>query len=334
MSLPQFIQDVIYSQRVYVAPTFFKKAGVVLPRWNYYTSFTDAVISYNFLTGKSTLQPPAAAGAVPFNSNSAETIGINIDIFLPWMGSWYPCSYKYFREKATNTFAVIRFTKTDGSGPYFAAYSPAYMGVSATVAYPDGPGQQQALDDLYRECALLKYRYNALAAFNNKIRSLPQTPVTVAIAAQAQVKMVQMAAEMGTIQGVQFYYNKDGKIGFLPLLLIGAVVIFAGVTGWTVYKIIQEKEKTARINASYDVARWVDEKIIEVNASQGMTPQQKAAAIKDLRNTKDAALTVAENSTKENKGLFGNIASIVQWGVIGIITVTLIKASEKRTANA
>ena len=331
MSLPSFIDGLIYSARNYVAPTFFKKAGSSIPRWNYYSTFQRALNAYNYLTGRSSQDEPNAAGSINFTISGNETAGINCDFYVLYQGAWYPAAYKFFRTMNVST-CIVRFYTKSGSGPYYAVYDARFFGASATVTYIQGQEQQQALDELYREMALLKYRYNGLVSFINLLETRGGSP---GILQQARTMQAQMSAQISTIQGVQIFYNKNGMIGLVPLLLIGAIVILAGATAWTVSKIITEKEKTKRINDAFDVARWVDQKMIEVSADPNLSSSEKNKMLNELNETKKAALSIANKSTKSDKGLFDNLADIVKWGVVGLIVYKgLDLAKSKQTANA
>lgn len=305
-----------YSERAYVAPTVFLKAGANMPRWNFYNSLDTARKQYFYALGLSATQP-GSAGAVSFTGTAAQTFGINVDFYRNVGVAFYPVSYESIKSNMPQLY-VIRFYDTNGAGPYYAVINSKYFGISATVVYPEGEEQKQQLDLFYREVALLKYRYNSLAAFLNQLAKKELNNKEQQIFNEGLLLLQNLSNQIRNIRGIEIYYSQNGTIGIAPILLIAIIAILAGATAWSVSEIFAEKEKTKRINDSYDLQKWVAAKKAEVAANSAISSSDKQSIYKTLDAAASQAQAVAKASLQDDSFL-GNIKSIVKWGVVGLL---------------
>ena len=314
-------------QKGYVAPTVFllqgKNAG---SGWNYYNSLTDAFEKCKYLLrlGGSNIPP---AGFVPLKKDgTAQTIGINVDFYFA-VNKDKLVNLGYKARKFANTlsnpvFCILRFYKTDGTGPFYTVYDPRYMGASATPVSSYSADKISAIDRLNREVALVKAKHNVLASYLNALAVKKLTPVEQQIFNEGSLRLQTMRAEIQQINGIEIYYSKDGTIGFIVLPLIAWLIVGAAVVGWAVSKIVEQYQKTARLNASYDAQKWVsDQKIkIEREVTKGtLTKDQAAALTNDLDKLNANAQKNAEESAKNVPGMFGDIANVVKWAAIALV---------------
>lgn len=324
--------EVLFSERDYLAPTVYKKAGIgIISGWNYYGTVNEAIVKYKYLNnlpGGANVTPEGSIKFLP--DTTAQTLGINVDFYILSGGKWVPATYKYLRGLLTLPPIVFRFYTTQGAGPYYAIYDSASFGMSATSIQSASPEKIAALDSFYREVQLLKYRYNSLAAFLNDLSKRVLTSQEQQIYNEGVLKLQNLQAQINTIKGIEIVYSQNGQIVGLPILLIIAVIaILAAATAWTITTIISMKEKTRQINDSYQLQQWVADKKIQVAqlAQAGTISQADANKINgNLDSAAASAEKVAENASKPGTSIFGDIASIVKWGAIGFIAMEGFKA--------
>lgn len=338
--MPVIIDDRPYSDRGYLAPTVYRLQGSTLSNWNYYRTKEDAINKLLYLTGQGGANV-SAIGNKSFPANGqAITFGINVDFYLKIIGIWMPIGYKYLRDNfarlASNV--VYSFYGTDGSGPYWAILNPQYFGIAATTTSETSLEKLAALDSFQRETTLMKYRYNALAGFLNDLAKRILTPTEQQVFNEGSLLINNMRAEISQVEGLSITYTKEGAIGLPVFLIIGIIAILASATAWTVSRIYTEKEKTRRINESYNLTMWVANKKTEVAqlATAGTITQQQAA---DINKTLDKAAIVADKvakeSAKNDPGIFTEIGTIVKWGVFGMIVYFGGKLlMQNKTSNA
>lgn len=315
------VDEGFYSERDYVAPTVFKKAGLGASNYNYYGTVNEAIVKYKYLNNIAGGANIAPEGYVSFSGTGAQTFGINCDFFMLSNGKWVMTTYKYLRAVATLPPIIFRFYTREGAGAFYAIYDKTSFGMSATSIDSVSAEKLNALDGFYREVQLLKYRYNNLAAFANDLskRTLSQTEQR--IFNETVLKLQNMQAQMTTIKGIEISFNSSGVVGVIPFLIIAIILIVAAASAWTIISIVEMKEKTKRINDSYDLSQWVATKKQEI-AQQvqagAITPEQASAINKTLDNATDTANQVAANSSKPG-GLISELTSLVKWGVLGLI---------------
>jgi hypothetical protein len=341
--MPAFPSEGLPSQRDYVAPTVFKKNGIgITTGWNYYGTLGEAIVKWKFLNNKPGGSDVAPEGTINFQPNtSAQTAGINVDFYiLQSDGRWYLTNYKYLRGLVSYPSMIYRFYTIDGVGPYWAIFDPARFGIAATSIDSVSPDKLAALDDFYRELALLKYRYNSLAGFMNGLSLQTLSPQEQQIYNEGTLKLQQMAEQMKLIKGIEISFTDKGAVvGVLPILLIIAIIaILAAATAWTITEITSMKERTRQINDAFQLNQWVADKKTQLATmvTSGQITQDQAT---DINHTLDKAQIVAnkvaDNASKtDSPGLFGEITGLVKWGIIGFVVVEGFKLfKENRNAR-
>lgn len=337
--MPVIIDDRTFSERGYLAPTVYRLAGGP-NNWNYYRTKEDAINKWLYLNNQGGVNVPAYSYYRFTPDGQAQTFGINVDFYYKVSGfGWLPLSYSYIRQNYSRLAngLVFRFYLTDGSGPYWAIMNSAYFGIAATVTSETNPDKIAALDSFQREITLMKYRYNNLAAFLNDLSKRVLKPTEQQIFNQGVLLLNNMRSEISQIDGIEITFTKEGTIGLPVFLIIGVIAILASATAWTVSTIYTEKEKTRRINESYELTRWVTSKKVEVAqlATAGTITQSQAADInKTLDNATAVANKVAKDSSKPSTGLFGDITNLIKWGVYGVLAWTGYKiVTQNKPAN-
>lgn len=334
-----------FSERDYLAPTVYKKSGVLLSSsWNYYNSLADAVNKYWYLNNRGSTNP-APVGSVTFlPDTTAQTMGINCDFYIFQDNKWQLTTYKYLRGLASYPPMVFRFITREGNGPYYAIFDPKTFGLSATAIDSVSSEKLTALDGFYREVQLMKYRYNSLAGFLNTLAQKPLTPTEQTIFNQGVLKLQNMGAQMQTLKGIEISFttsgavlNGFGRVGIIPFVIIAIVAILAAATAWTITAIIDMQQRTKQINDTYELNKWVAQKKTEIAAqvnSGTMTPQQAQEVYKTLDSATDSANKIAANASSST-GIFGEVTGLVKWGLLGYVVVMgmgLLKKNKTATA--
>lgn len=320
-----------FSQRDYIAPSCYLRADRYISNWNYYSTFEDCRDKDLYLRNQGGRNVPAAGNIAFVNNQRAQTLGINVDFWILQGGLWMLTSYKHIRSIISSMPpCIMRMYTPQGNGPYFSIFNNNYFGLSAAVLTDYDPSKIQALDSFYREVQLAKYRFNEFVGFLNYLAKKPiLTQVEAKIYNQGLTMLQSFQREMLTIKNIDIGWSQGAKIGALPILAIIAIVaVLAGAAGWTVQQIISEKEKTKRINDAYQMNQWVADKKIEVGqlAESGQISSSDAANInKTLDKAAETANNVAVQSTKNEKGLFGEIGDIVKWAAVGLVGYMLVK---------
>jgi hypothetical protein len=334
------LDDGLYSVRGYIAPTVFKKSGIQINAGvNYYSDLLYAVSKYYFLTnqGGENIDP---SGQVMFEPNTnPQTLGINVDFYTIANNAWQWSSYDYIKGLFTWPPMVFRFYSTAGDGPFYAIFDPAYMQISATAVDTVTADQLAALDGLYREKELLKYRYNSVAGFLNSLAQKILTPTEQQIYNEGNLRLQAMSNQMGGLQGIEFTYTSTGAvIGVIPVLLIlGIVAILAVVASWTIQQVVDLQQKTKQINDSYELNEWVATKKEEIaqQVQAGKISQADADSInKNLDSAANSANIIATKAAEKSSSLLGSLGTILQWGVIGYVafkTVPLLTEKLKKS---
>jgi hypothetical protein len=322
------------SARGYIAPTFYLRAGKYVSGYNYYGSMQQAVSKYAYLQGWSGGQNVAPAGSVIFSQNgAAQTIGINCDLYIYKDGSWQLSSYGYLRGLSTWPPIIVKAYLTNGTGPFYFIYSHELFGLSATVTKDLPPEKVAALDEFWRELQLLQHRYNSFVGFLNYLGKRELNNVEKQILNDGLLLLDGLNNEISRVPGIELFFTDRQTVGAIPVLLVLAgVALLGGTAAWTVASIQQEREKTKRINDAYDLHRWVAERQIEVSrlAAEGKISNAAADNInKTLANAASSATKVADQAAKNSGGLFGDLASIVKYGVLGVAGIALFSYLKK-----
>lgn len=315
--------DKPYSQRSYLAPTVYLDASKYVSNWLYYASFEQARLKWLYLRGNADGSASVPAGVITFQNNrTAQTLGINCDFYMLKDGTWQLTSYGYLRT-LTGTWPPIiyRFFTVDGAGPYYAILDRYYFGLSASAIDEVSADKLAALDALYREVQLMKYRYNSLVGFLNSMAARELNSVEQRIFNEGLLLLNSLQRDMQSVRGIEVAYQKGSTVGIPVIAIIVIIAILAGATAWSVTAVNIEKEKTKQINDSYELQKWVANRKIEV-AQLAERGEISAVSADSINRTLDAAARsaqqVAQDAAKD-KGIFGNIATILQWGVIGYL---------------
>lgn len=321
-----------YRGRNYIAPTVFLRAGQRLATLNYYSSLDAAVKKYLYLSNMAGGSNSSPSGTLTLSdSGYAETIGINCDFFALINGSWQFVSYAYLKNLTTWPPIIFRFLQGQTSVISYAIYSHGLMGLSATKVADYSSDKIDALDSYFREVKLLELRYNTLASFLNLLASGPMDGFLAATYKQGESMLNSLRRDLDQ-STVLYYQMSTAKIGVPVLLLIAGIAIFSTAAAWSVSTILQEVEKTKRINESYDLQKWVADRKIDVGrmVTNGELSQSEANQIKkSLDATAENAGRIAENSAKKNKGFFAGLNSTLMLILAGGASYYFITKSKK-----
>jgi large-conductance mechanosensitive channel len=332
-NMPVIYDDGSFTNRDYLAPTVYKKAGIQINAGvNYYDNLAYAVTKYYFLTnnGGADVDP---AGQITFEPNdTAQTIGINVDFYGydSENSQWQIVSYGYLKGLIFSLPpTVFRFYAVDGSGPFYAILDPSYMGISATSISSVDPSRLLALDALYREVQLMKYKYNALAGFLNTLAQNTLNPFEQQIFNEGVLQLQSLQAQMGNLQGIEITYTGKGAvIGLIPFLIIAIVAILAVATAWTIATINEQTQKTKQINDSFQLEEWVGSKKQELAAqvTAGTITQAQADDInKYLDGAASAANKIATTAAKNSEGTLQALGNIIKWAGITFLGFKLFQ---------
>jgi len=320
----------------YVAPTVFIYNNKTQTSWNYYNSLSEAFqkLKYIFSQPVNNVSP---AGSVPFKKDgTSQTFGINVDFYFAVSpNNLVNMSYaaaKVAYNLPDKYYGVVRFYKTDGTGPFYSVFDPSVFNIAATAVGSYNSDKIAALDKFHRECALLKVKYNSLSIFLNTLASKNMNAVEQRIYSEGLSKLNAMESEMNTIKGIEFYKSKDGQIGFIQIPIIAWIVIGSIAAAWAVNNILTEYNKTARINAAYDVQKWVSEQQLKISQevkAGSITKEQGDNLFKNLGQIAAGAIKNAEQASKPSGGLLSNIGDIVKWAAIGMGIVLIAGVASK-----
>ena len=336
MSLPLYIAAVENARRQYfVAPTVFRN-GNTPTTYNYYRTWDKAVARYKELVNGSA-QVTRADGSYTFPGSGPQTLAINVDFYVPLAGKFYPILYEGMKTNYSEIKNFIaRGYLPNGAGPFYFIPNNSQFAISAT-GIQTTPDKIAELDAWYREMARLKYTYNALAAFLNEMSRRQLSPAEQQIFNEGILRLQNLGAAMRSIKGAEFIYNESGRVGIAPILLLAIVAITAGAVAWTVTEIATEREKTRRINESYEITRWLTAKKAEVAAmaeAGQISQEDKRRIFAGIDASLGAAQDVARQTAKPDQGIFDNLANIVKWGVLGLLGYSIIQTIGKKNERA
>lgn len=307
-----------FSQRAYLAPTVFRLAAAGITNYNYYATRDDAFKKALFLLGKggANITP---AGSVAFtNAATAQTFGINADFYILLPTGWTVIPYAVLKSVKNWTGVVVKFYKTNAAGPFYAILDSRYFGLSASTIASVPANKIAALDDFHRELQILKVKYNTLSEYLTTL-----SKKTSLNAAQQQsfneglLLLNSMKEQIRTIQGVEFTYNVNGQvsIGIIPIIyIIVAAVIVAAAAAWTIDRVTTERNKTARINAAFNMQQWISEQKLKIAAAARAGTISQASAdqmTNDLTAAQKKAEQVAADASKETEGVLDKVQNLV-----------------------
>lgn len=347
--LKTLLEDVALSLKAkgYIAPTVFFQSGKTIsePGWAYYKSLNDAFLKLKYLFKDPAGQNIRPEGSIPIAKNkTAQTIGYNADFYFAVNpASVVSLGYKAIKFSVTqsaNIYAIFSFYKQNGSGPYYAIFDPKYLGAAAMPVTSLSADKISAIDKFTREALVLKARHNTLVDYIGTLAQKPQTPALKKVLTESVSKLQAMRAGIQSIEGIKVYYSNDGRIGNpLGLGYLGWIVIGGVLAAWAVPKIIEQFEKTKRLNASFDVQKFV----IDNNAF--LAQEYKAGRISKAeydqliainQQALDAAIKAAATAVAPSKSMFGEVGDIVKWVAIGLgvfaLSGAIGKSSNKKSS--
>lgn len=326
--MPVIVFGEDFSSVGYVAPTVILKKGGSIASWNYYASLTEAMAAFI------DPDPVRVAGTIYFANNGLpQTMGINVDFYTIINNKWAAVNYEWIKNNPGAT-GVIRFFDTRGDGAFYTFWNPYYFSASATVLNDYPPEKIAALDSFYREVALVKYRYNALVGFLNNLSQRQLNAKEQQVFNEGLLRLQAMSNQLNNVDGLEINYSSTGAVGLPIILIIVIILILASATAWTISSIIEEKEKTKRINDSFELQKFVADKKTEVAAAvtAGTLTQSQADSInRTLDEAASAGIRVADKSTEKSGSVFGEIGTIVKWGVLGFLAIEGIKLLKPST---
>lgn len=322
--MPALIPNEDFSQQGYVAPSVYLRGDRYISNYNYYHSMQGCIDKYNYLAKQGGANTTPAGIRSFVNNQTPQTFGINCDFYVLQAGVWVLASYAWLKSnwgKSSFPPCVFSFISVEGSGMYWAILDRYYFSVSATAIKNFDPAKLSELDLFYREVQVMKYRYNTFVGFLNTLSQRQLNSVEQRIFNEGMLLITTLGNEMKTVRGLNIIYQSGGKIGNPVLLIIAIIAVLSAATAWTISSIVQEKERTKRINDAYDLNKWVVAKKVEIAQAveRGDISQQSANGI---NNTLDGAAAlgnkIAESAAKD-KTTLGNVAEILKWGAIGYI---------------
>lgn len=331
------VPDIDFQELGYIAPTVYLRGDRYISNYNYYATLDGAINKWKFLNNKGGSSTVPAGIKYFSNNQTAQTFGINCDFYVLVGGAWSLTNYLWIKQNINSLPpCVFRFVTTDGGGTYYAIFDKYYFGVSATSVKEVDPQKLAALDGFFREAQILKYRYNAFVGFLNTLAVRELNSVEQRIYNEGLLMLNQLSQQINTVRSIAISYGQQPVIGFPVLLIIIIVAILSAATAWTVTAVTSEKEKTKRINDSYDLTKWIATKKQEIalQVSSGQISQQSANGINStLDNAAAVANNVATNAAKSKTSL-GSIADIAKWGVVGYLAYLFFNRSKQKRINA
>lgn len=335
--MPVLVNDTDFSTQGYVAPTVFLKADKYLSNYNYYGTLQAAIDKYLYLANKGGRNSPPVGIKTFINNNTAQTLGINCDFYAYVDNVWQLVSYSWLKTRSVFPPVVFRFMATDGGGTYYAIFDGYYFGLSAISITNVDPAKLTELDLFWREVQVMKYRYNSFVGFLNTLSQKELNSIEQRVFNEGLLLLNNLSNQMQQVRGITIIYDSSGKVGLPVMVLIALVVVLSVAAAWTVNSIAAERERTRRINDSYDLNKWIIEKKQEIGmqVSSGQISQQSANDILvSLDQAANVANKIATDAAKPKTGLFGDIANVLKWAAIGYIGFMVVKSTnKKRVAN-
>lgn len=314
-------------RRGYVAPTVYKLATSPITALNYYRTIDDAIFKLKYLQKKPGGKNVSPAGSVKLqNTRTAQTIGINVDFYLP-DNNLGPIAQPYTAVKqkfaaAGNVYMPFKFYKTDGSGPFFAILASSDMGIAATVTAKLSPEKIEAFDKLTREITLLRINYNALASFLNDLSKKKLNKTQQQIFNEGILRLQEYREDIRSIKDVDFVFGKNNQVSGIGILPVVAWLIFgiasALIAAWAVTKIAAKWSEVAKIRSDNDTVTFLTDAKIRIAENPNISAQDKTKLLADIDKSitkvEDHKNTVEENAAKPDT--IQQLISLAKWGLI------------------
>jgi hypothetical protein len=320
---------------LYVAPTFYRPANSSLLNYGYFATLEIAQKQAEFLMGKAGSKQQNAAGLIKFTSQqTAQTAGINVDfyMYIPIIG-WMYIPYEFIRTISykSNFFAVLRFYKTDASGPFYTLIGPEPFRLTATSVGSIAPAKMAAYDALYRELAILKAKHNTLVNYLKDLAALPVTPARQKVLNEGILLLNSMQNQMRSIKGVEWNFTNEGAvngIGVIPLIGYAVFVIIAGIFALSAVAIADRVKSVMIVNSNNDLIKWA------VNKKQELAEALKAGKISQAEYNQQVAelnkiIGAAADQNQDivdKPGALESFGDMAKTGLYALLAVLAFKA--------
>lgn len=331
-----------FSQKGYLAPTFYRVASSGVKSYNYYNSLQDAYDKFRYIvkTGGKNIAP---AGSIALNKTGHTTMGINADFWIikeavPVYADYLQVKDLYRQADAQKIakYFLARFYKTNGSGAYYAILQTKDFGIAAEKVSAISEEKLKALDQLHREVQLAKYKYNTLAEFLNQLSKRRLNNAEQQMFNEGILMLNNYERELRSFPAAKFTWAANGQvvsgIGLAPIVYVAIAVVLALVYGYAVNQITAMFTRLRAINEAYDMQKWQQEyqlKISQEEQAGHISPRNA----QQLMNTSHQALTAAQNNAAlitteaaSNKGsFFDEIKNLMLIGGGILIATQLLK---------
>ena len=240
--------------------------------------------------------------------------------------------YELLRKKYSEpgTFIIpYRFYKNDGSGPFYSILLNNDFGISATLLKNVPSAKVAELDKFHRELQLLKVKYNTLSLYLTDLSKKQLKPVQQQSFNEGSLMLNNLREEMRKIKGVDVTYTSSGQIGEpITLLTILLISIIAAAISWTVITITQEVAKVKKINAAFDMQKWISDqklKLATAKTAGAITQGDYNEQIKSLDKAAELAGSVVTANSKGEPGIFDKIQNLLLIGLGGYAFIQFTK---------
>jgi|CXWL01.1.fsa_nt_gi hypothetical protein len=319
------------AKRGYVSPSVFKIKGAAAKSVKYFDSHTKALNQLKFNRGAGG-KVETSAGFIPFEKSAQhETIGINVQFYLAISDSktvQIPYSIvKYIIENKIAAAILFGFYRTNGKGAFFAILEN-WMGIAATKVSSYSPDKVAAMERLYNEANLLKAEFNTLVAFATMLSKKELDLQGQKLFNQAMLRIQSMQAQMLQLKDVSIIFNKDGKISGIGIAPVVIVIIAAVIIAPKLLELIDRmNERSAQIKKIREENGVL--KFVADSKNKNFQDYNKKIITKDqldnlnkgldeMAKTATGVIT-ANAATPKATSLFGEVGTIVKWGIVGLL---------------
>lgn len=328
------------SQIGYILPTVYRYASASdYTAQLYYKKFEEAYKIVLLASGVKNIIQPSPAGYIKFtNKPVAQTLGINVDFYVHIPGIRNPVLAPYtFVRKLYSDFhtlggigMVIKFYKTDGSGPFFTPIHTKYFGVAAKTTGKLPPEKIKAMDDFHRSCQIFLAKHNKYVSTLNQWAQRVLSPVEQKYFNLLNLKVQNMRQQIATVKGIELIYSENGEaIGIAPIIalywLVGIVSV-AAIGGWTIAQLGAQRASVDKVNAAFDYDKDMAYYELEVDKQVKAGSITEAAGI-ELKNksskSREKAIEAIKDLTQAPQGFMEQLLTLGKYALIfyGVKTI-------------
>jgi hypothetical protein len=314
------------AQTVFVNPSVYKPAAIKTSGWNYYASAKDAMYQWAYLNNVKGYTAVKPAGAVLFKKPGiAETMGVTLDFFMyhPALGV-VPAPYAIIKQLmySSNKAAtcIMRFYKTDGSGPYWGILDNRYLAITADRYDNIAADKVKAITDFHNTVQKLKRQYNVLASFVTELSKRKLNATEQQVFNESMLRLNNFQNQLRQLKGVTIVWDDSGKvsgIGLVPLVWVAIIVVSAIVATYSLDRILSYLSDAKKLDAANDNIQFVHEQKLKIAAavkSGAITQEQADILNRDLDKTKDAAQKNADDITsRTDETVIDKITKAATW---------------------